>query len=97
MLRPKITVAGSVPRRSPSAARASCTICSARCSAAVTVPRLAIELVSVAATASATTAGVWEPPGPSKWAVPVPSAGNWARTAATSRAGGGDCFVMTGD
>ena len=53
-------------------------------SAAVMRPRLAIDEASVSATARATGSGTCVPPGPSKWAVPDRSAGNWARTAATS-------------
>jgi hypothetical protein len=45
---------------------------------------LEIDAMSVSATARATLSGVWEPPGPSKWAVPLRRAGNAARTAATS-------------
>ena len=52
------------------------TTASARCSATVTVPRLAIAAVRVSATACATTSGVWVPPGPSKWAAPSSRAGN---------------------
>ena len=42
MLRPNTTVAGATPSRSPTAARASATTASARCSDAVTRPRLEI-------------------------------------------------------
>jgi hypothetical protein len=83
-LRPKTTPRGSAPSRSARAARVPCTTSSAVRSAAVTDPRLAIDEVSVSATARATGSGTCVPPGPSKWAVPVRSAGNWARTAATS-------------
>ena len=66
------------------ARRAPRTTSSAVRSAAVTRPRFAMGDVSVSATARATGSGTWVPPGPSKWAVPARSAGNWARTAATS-------------
>ena len=83
------------------AARASCTTCSARRSARVTVPRLAIAAVSVAATAAPTTSGTWEPPGPSKCAAPSTRDGKRARSAATSRlmgrswSGGWRVYLMT--
>jgi hypothetical protein len=83
-LRPKTTPRGSAPSRSATAERAPRTTSSARRSAAVTRPRLAIDEVSVSATARATGSGTCVPPGPSKCAVPDFSAGNWARTAATS-------------
>ena len=83
-LRPKTTPRGSAPSRSATADRAPRTTSSASRSAAVTRPRLAIDEVSVSATARATDSGTCVPPGPSKWAVPDRSAGNWARTAATS-------------
>ncbi len=84
MLRPNTMPPGSAPRRSPIAARAPSTIASAVRSAAVIVPRLASGEVIVAATASATTAGTCEPPGPSKCAYPAFSDGKCSRTAATS-------------
>ena len=62
------------------------TASSARRSASVTVPRLAMPAVSVRATASATQRGTCEPPGPSKWATPRSRAGKAARTRPTSRA-----------
>ena len=82
--RPNTMPSGTTPNRSPIAARASWTIRSARRSAGVTAPRLATADVNVVATASATTSGVWVPPGPSKWAAPSRSAGKCERTAATS-------------
>ncbi len=84
-LRPKTTPPGSPPVRSAIACRAATTTASARRSAAVTEPRLAIGAVIVAATAWATASGVCDPPGPSKWAAPPARAGNWARSAATSK------------
>ena len=84
MLRPKTTPRGSAPSRSATALRAATTVSSAMRSDAVTRPRLASGATRVRLTASATGAGTWEPPGPSKWAYPAVSAGNWARTAATS-------------
>lgn len=47
-------------------------------------PRLDSGPVSVAAIASPTSAGVWVPPGPSKWAMPERREGKRARSAATS-------------
>ena len=91
MLRPNTMPAGSAPSRSAIADRADATTASAPCSARVTVPRLAIGEISVSCTARATEAGVCEPPGPSKWAAPAASAGNWARMAATSRLGWVSC------
>ena len=85
-LRPKTTPPGSVPSRSPSAARQSCTTCSARRAAAVTVPRFEIDDPRVDATACATSRGTCEPPGPSKCAVPSASAGKLDRTFSTSYA-----------
>ena len=84
MLRPNTTPRGCAPSRSAIAARASTTMVSARCSAAVTVPRLATAARIVAATASATGAATWEPPGPSKCAAPSASEGKAARTLETS-------------
>ena len=84
MLRPNTMPPGCPPTRSAAAVRAATTISSARCSARVTEPRLATAERSVPATASATAAGVCDPPGPSKWAAPSASAGNSPRTAATS-------------
>ncbi len=83
-LRPNTMPPGSAPSRSATAERAASTVSSASRSAAVTRPRLAIEEVSVSATARATGSGTWVPPGPSKCAVPDRRAGNCARTAATS-------------
>ena len=77
--RPNTIPPGSAPSRSAIAARAPTVTSSARRSASVTVPRLARPAVRVRATASATDCGVCEPPGPSKWATPRSSAGNWAR------------------
>jgi hypothetical protein len=68
MLRPKTTPAGSACSRSATARRAATTMSSAVRSAAVTRPRLASGDTSVRATTSATGAGTWVPPGPSKWA-----------------------------
>src|SRR4051794_39676953 len=84
MLRPKTTPPGSVPSRSPTACRAPTTTASAARSAAVTRPRFAIGDVSVALIASATYCGVCEPPGPSKWTVPLDRDGKPARKALTS-------------
>jgi hypothetical protein len=64
--RPKTTPPGSAPSRSATAARAPSTASSARCSASVTAPLLLMPETSVRATASATTSGTCEPPGPSK-------------------------------
>ncbi len=66
------------------AERAPSTIASAARSPLVTVPRLASGEVMAAATAPATASGTWEPPGPSKWAIPARRAGKRLRTAATS-------------
>ncbi len=82
--RPWTMPRGCAPRRSAIAVRKSTTHDSARRSAAVTVPRLAMAAVRVAVTAAATTSGTCEPPGPSKWAAPCARAGKWARTALTS-------------
>src|SRR4051794_21400883 len=86
MLRRNTSPCGWVPSRSAMACRASTTTASATRSAAVTRPRFAIEETSVAATASATACGVWDPPGPSKCAMPLDSEGNCARSALTSYA-----------
>src|SRR6185369_11814740 len=84
MLRPKTTPNGSTPSRSAIARRASPTIRSASRSDLVIWPRLLTPATRAWWTASATARGVWEPPGPSKCAVPAASAGNWMRTASTS-------------
>jgi len=65
-LRPNTIPAGSLPNRSPIAARASATIASARRSDVVTTPRFDTAATRVSRTASATTSGVCVPPGPSK-------------------------------
>ena len=83
-LRPCTTPVGGTPSRSAKAARKAATAASAACSEAVVVPRLDSGPVSVAATASPTSRGVWVPPGPSKWAMPERSDGKWPRRAATS-------------
>ena len=71
-----------------SAARAPTTAASALRSAGVVSPRLASGATSTSYIAWATTSGVCEPPGPSKWAAPVAgpsfSCGKWDRTRATS-------------
>ena len=83
--RPNTTPPGSAPSRSATAARApSDDVLGASLGlgdrAAVGTARRSAS----PATASATSRGTWEPPGPSKWATPRPRAGNWARTASTS-------------
>ena len=83
-LRPNTTPPGSAPSRSPSAARASTTARSALSWATVRSPRLLSGATSVLRTASPTTSGVCDPPGPSKNASPLSSEGKWARTFATS-------------
>ncbi len=47
-------------------------------------PRFDSGRVSASAIAAPTGAGVWVPPGPSKYAMPVRRAGIWARNAPTS-------------
>ncbi len=84
MLRPNTMPRWSAPSRSAIAARALTTIVSAACSPIVIEPRLARGEVMAAATAPATASGTWEPPGPSKCAIPARSEGNRARRAATS-------------
>src|SRR5262245_40693274 len=83
-LRPNTTPPGAAPSRSPSASRAPTTARSAFSWAIVRSPRLDSGPVSAARTASPTTYGVCEPPGPSKNASPLSRAGKWLRTFATS-------------
>jgi hypothetical protein len=84
MLRPNTTPRGWAPSRSATAIRAPTTIASDARSPAVTVRRLARPAVRAPATAPATDAGVCDPPGPSKKAVPVARAANRLRRASTS-------------
>ncbi len=86
MLRPKITPSATAPIRSAIAARAPTTMSSALRSDWVTRSRFEIGDVRVAPTASPTTSGTCEPPGPSKCAAPALSAGKCDRTASTSYA-----------
>src|ERR1700712_4964059 len=83
MLRPKITPSGSALRRSPRARRHCPTISSAFRSALVVTPRFASGRSNAERMASATTSGVWEPPGPSKCAAPSRNAGKCSRIALT--------------
>ena len=83
-LRPNTTPPAGAPSRSASASRAPSTARSAFSWATVRSPRLESGRESVSRTASATTSGVCEPPGPSKNASPLSRAGKWARTFATS-------------
>ena len=84
-LRPWTTPSGTPPTRSATAERNSPTTPSALRWLTVAAPRCDSGPVSVRAIASPTTAGVWVPPGLSKWAMPEASEGNSARKAETSK------------
>lgn len=73
------------PNKSENAARKSCTVDSALRLERTLDPRLLVGAVVARAIASATTAGVCVPPGPSKCAMPDESEGNSARKAKRSR------------
>ena len=77
-LRPKTIPDGSAASRSAIARRASQTVRSARCSAAVTKPRLAIAAVSVSCHRCPDHVGDLGAAGPSKCAAPSASAGREA-------------------
>src|SRR5690349_25165852 len=76
---------GGLSSRSPKARRNAWIAAAALRSERLLGPKFEGGPVSVAAIASPTTAGVWVPPGPSKWAIPEARDGNFARRAAMSR------------
>ena len=82
--RPKTTPPGSAPSSRPIAARAPTVVASVSRSGAATSPRWHIPEPIAAATACATWRGTRDPPGPSKRASPLASAGNDARTSSRS-------------
>ena len=84
MLAPNAIPSGSAPVKSAAAARPRSITRSAAAEVANAPPRLAFDSRRQASTASTTSWGTCEPPGPSKKAAPLASAGKRARTASTS-------------
>src|SRR5918997_2124530 len=87
MLAPKAIPSGSAPVKSAAAARPRAITSSESAEVGNAPPRFAFDRSMQAATASSTSRGHCDPPGPSRYAAPLARAGKRSRTAATSSGG----------
>src|SRR5918996_5735085 len=87
MFAPNAIPSGSAPVKSAAASRPRAITSPDSAEVGKAPPRFAFDRSMYAATASSTSPGHCEPPGPSRYAAPVASAGKRSRIAATSSGG----------